>query len=74
MRYEEAIAALAEADNWHKSTFSGGENSGCVEVASIPGFVGVRDTKLGATSPILAFTNAEWEAFVQGAREGAFDL
>jgi hypothetical protein len=34
----------------------------------------VRDTKLGAASPILAFTNAEWEAFVKGVRNGEFDV
>jgi hypothetical protein len=33
--------------------------------ASIPGYVGVRDTKLGTASPILAFTSAEWAAFVE---------
>jgi hypothetical protein len=73
MGHEEAVAALAEADKWHKSTFSGGENGGCVEVASIPGYVGVRDTKLGAASPIVVFTVAEWDAFVQGVRKGEFE-
>jgi hypothetical protein len=73
MRHEEAIAALAEAGNWHKSSFSGGENGGCVEVASIRGFVGVRDTKLGAGSPVLAFRIAEWDAFLRGVREGEFE-
>ncbi|HWN32585.1 MAG TPA: DUF397 domain-containing protein [Pseudonocardia sp.] len=33
---------------------SGGDNGGCVEVGTAPGLVGVRDTKLGADSPILA--------------------
>jgi hypothetical protein len=30
--------------------------------------------KLGAASPILAFTNAEWTAFVAGVRNAEFDL
>ncbi|QIZ35000.1 DUF397 domain-containing protein [Saccharopolyspora sp. ASAGF58] len=30
--------------SWRKSTYSG-HNTGCVEVGSAPGLVGVRDTK-----------------------------
>lgn len=73
MRHEDAVAALAAADNWHKATFSGGANSGCVEVGTIPGYYGVRDTKLGDASPVLAFNPVEWQAFVAGVRAGEFD-
>ncbi|CAM3961573.1 DUF397 domain-containing protein [Kibdelosporangium persicum] len=68
MRYEDAITALAAATNWHKATFSQGGENGCVEVGSVPGIVGVRDTKLGAASPILAFTPEKWEIFAAGLR------
>jgi hypothetical protein len=40
----------------------------------VPGWVGVRDSKLGATSPILAFTVAKWRALISAAKSGAFDL
>ena len=68
MRYEDAVTALTAATNWHKASFSQGQENGCVEVGSLPGLVGVRDTKLGAASPILAFAPEEWEAFLVGVR------
>jgi hypothetical protein len=64
---------LPEGVRWHKSTFSGGENGGCVEVASVPGVVGVRDTKLGATSPVLIFGTSEWAAFLAAVKHGEFE-
>ena len=53
---------------WHKATYSHAAN-GCVEVGSAPGVVGVRDSKLGSTSPILTFTRAEWTASTASLRE-----
>jgi hypothetical protein len=72
MRHEDAVAALSAADNWHKASFSGGANGGCVEVGTVPGLVGVRDTKQGDASPILAFTPPVWAAFLAGVRAGEF--
>lgn len=72
MKNEDAVAALAHATNWHKASYSAKEN-GCVEVGSVLDTIGVRDTKFGAASPILAFTSAEWEAFTHGVRNGEFD-
>lgn len=75
MNHDDAIAALAAASNWHKASYSNEEDKdGCVEVATVPGLAGVRDTKLGAASPILAFTEAEWAAFLAGVRNSEFDL
>jgi hypothetical protein len=74
MNHDDAVAALAAASNWHKASFSDQNQSGCVEVATVPGMVGVRDTKLGPDSPILAFTEAEWRAFLAGVKVGEFDL
>lgn len=73
MKYEDAVAALAAATNWHKASCSNKEN-GCAEVGSVPGIIGVRDTKLGAASPILAFDPTEWEAFIRGAKDCEFDI
>lgn len=57
---------------WHKSTRSSG-NGNCVEVAVLDRAVAVRDTK-DRSGPVLAFTPAEWGAFVAGAKNGEFDL
>ena len=71
----DTVAALTAASTWHKASFSDeGQQYGCVEVATVPGLVGVRDTKLGAISPILAFTEPEWAAFLAGVKAGEFDL
>ncbi len=72
MNHAEAPAALSGADNWRTSSFSGGAN--CVEVATIPGYIGVRDTKLGEAGPVLAFTPVEWQAFLAGVRAGEFEV
>jgi hypothetical protein len=59
---------------FRKSTFSGGNGGGCVEVAELPdGGRAVRDSKQGSTGPILWFNAVEWEAFLNGAKSGQFD-
>jgi len=45
----------------------------CVAVRIDDNTVGVRDTKDSA-SPTLSFTHAEWKAFVQGVKNGEFDI
>ncbi len=47
---------------------------GCVEVAFRGGRIGVRDSKDHGTGPVLGFTEHEWECFIQGAKNGEFDL
>jgi len=59
---------------FRKSSYSGANGGNCVEVAVAPGVVGVRDSKLGADSPILAVTSAEWSTFVNAVKAGRFDL
>lgn len=56
---------------WRRSSYS--NNGTCVEVADLPdGGRMVRDSKDSA-SPVLTFTHAEWDAFVQGVKAGEFD-
>jgi hypothetical protein len=58
--------------NWLKSSLSAA-NGDCVEVAKLhTGHIGIRDSK-DANSPILRFTDREWEAFLGGVRKGEFD-
>jgi hypothetical protein len=58
---------------WFKSSRSGPNTDACVEVAFLDGGIAVRDSKDPA-GPALIFTDAEWRAFVAGARDGEFDL
>jgi Domain of unknown function (DUF397) len=58
---------------WIKSSFSGPTGGNCVEVAFLAGGqVAVRNSR-HADGPELAFTRAEWDAFLLGARGGEFD-
>jgi hypothetical protein len=54
-----------------RSNGSGGNN--CVEVAFVDAGVAVRDSK-NRQGPALMFTQAEWSAFVDSAKDGEFDL
>ena len=47
---------------WRKSSYSGGNGGGCVEVASTPGAVLVRDTTNRAGA-VLAVPAAAWQRF-----------
>lgn len=58
---------------WRKSSYSGGNNGQCVEVADLPGGGrAVRDSK-DRTGPVLRFAPAEWAAFTAGVHDGEFD-
>jgi len=57
---------------WKKSSRSG-TGGNCIEVAELPSAVLVRDSK-DPEGPRLAFTQSEWRAFVDGAKDGEFDI
>jgi hypothetical protein len=58
---------------WFKSSFSNGQGGNCVEHAKLPdGSRVVRHSK-HPEGPMLIFTPGEWEAFIQGVRNGEFD-
>ncbi|MEU0836447.1 DUF397 domain-containing protein [Streptomyces sp. NPDC005969] len=52
---------------WRKSSYSGSGGGDCVEVASSPGTVHVRDSKVRAEA-VLAFPQEQWAAFTAYAR------
>lgn len=76
-----SYAAAMSSDNWKKSSKCAG-NGACVEVRlpcapapetadpSLP-VVGLRRTGHPA---VLHFSREEWAAFIEGARNGEFDL
>ncbi|UQA93491.1 DUF397 domain-containing protein [Streptomyces halobius] len=53
------------AHDWHKSSYSQG-NGECVEVATHPDTVHVRDSK-HISGPVLDLTPTQWAAFVEFA-------
>ena len=58
---------------WHKSTRSGTHTDNCVEVAFVGEAIVVRDSR-NPDAAQLVFTPNEWDAFVEGAKDGEFDL
>lgn len=67
MNHEQAATALtATSDGWRKSTYSQAAND-CVEVnATVPEWVGVRDSK-NPDGPALTVRPAAWATFLAGA-------
>jgi len=51
---------------------SSGEN-GRIQVAFVDDLIGMRDAQK-PDGPVLIFDQAEWDAFVAGAKDGEFDL
>jgi hypothetical protein len=62
---------LAKAQ-WFKSSFSGGNDDNCVEVAFLGPDIAVRDSK-DPSGPALIYSIEEWTAFMSGVRDGQFD-
>ncbi|SEC87792.1 protein of unknown function [Streptomyces misionensis] len=55
---------------WFKSSYSGGTNDNCVEIASGHTTVPVRDSK-NATGPALLFSSDGWTAFIGAVKDGS---
>ncbi|NEA16735.1 DUF397 domain-containing protein [Streptomyces halstedii] len=53
---------------WFKSSYSGSSGDSCVEVATTPGTVHVRDSKI-EQSPELALSPASWSHFLSYATQ-----
>jgi hypothetical protein len=57
---------------WQKSSRSNGGGYECVEVAVVPGRVGVRDSK-DRSGPALMLPPSAWRAFMHDVQVGSFD-
>lgn len=61
------LARPPESMNWLKSSYSGsGEH--CVELGHVPGERGIRDSKLGAASPVIRTSPAAFAALLAHVR------
>lgn len=67
MNHEAALAALGPAAGWRTSSYSQGQND-CIEIATVPEWVGIRDSKLAADAPRLALDTSAWRAFLREMR------
>ena len=56
---------------WRKAQLST-NNGSCVEVASVVDKIALRDSK-DPRGPMLVYTPAEFDAFLDGAKKGEFD-
>ncbi|MFP3988441.1 DUF397 domain-containing protein [Streptomyces sp. E11-3] len=52
---------------WFKSSYSSSGGGECIEVATCPHTIHIRDSKLGAQSPQFAVSAPAWAAFVSYA-------
>ncbi|MFD0688137.1 DUF397 domain-containing protein [Actinomadura fibrosa] len=68
----EHVLRDAAGPRWRKSTRSvpGGE---CVETASLPGGIGIRDSK-DAGGPVITVPSTGWQDLVRQIKKGEHDL
>ncbi|WP_127357419.1 DUF397 domain-containing protein [Actinacidiphila soli] len=65
------IRTASVLTTWRKSTYSGGDNGDCIEVADhIPGVVPVRDST-APHGPALVIPAASWAAFIAEVKSGS---
>lgn len=72
MEPKDLTTADFSAAVWTKSSRSGNNGGQCVEVASFPGVVLIRDSKK-PRGPVLAVTSVEWGSFLHSVKRGDFD-
>ncbi|MFE7622379.1 DUF397 domain-containing protein [Streptomyces sp. A0958] len=69
MHITEPATDSAPLTEWRKSSYSGGANGDCLEVAAGHATVPVRDSKTPA-GPAIAFSPAGWSSFVTALKDG----
>jgi hypothetical protein len=71
---EKVINTVNFRDNEFKlSSYTGIDRYACVMVARRPDVIGVRHSR-DAGKTTLEFTPDEWKAFIQGVKDGEFDI
>ncbi|MFF9522808.1 DUF397 domain-containing protein [Streptomyces achromogenes] len=66
---ERTVSDSSSLTGWYKSTYSGGSNADCLEVAHGHADVPVRDSK-NLTGPAVLFSVNGWTAFVTAVKKG----
>ena len=66
---EHTVSDSSTLTGWYKSSYSGGGQGDCLEVARGHADVPVRDSK-AIGGPTLVFSAAGWTAFVGAVRDG----
>ncbi|MFE7755947.1 DUF397 domain-containing protein [Streptomyces sp. NPDC057429] len=70
---ERTVADSSTLSGWHKSSYSGGDQGECLEVARGYDVVPVRDSKV-TDGPTVVASAASWSAFVTAVRNGSLDV
>jgi hypothetical protein len=66
---ERTVPDSSTVTGWYKSSYSGGSNADCLEVALGYADVPVRDSKT-VTGPAVLFSANGWASFVDAVKEG----
>jgi hypothetical protein len=70
---EHTVSDSSTLTGWYKSSYSGGSQGECLEVARGFDAVPVRDSK-DAHGPAMIASAASWSAFVSAVRNGALGV
>ncbi|MFE3773776.1 DUF397 domain-containing protein [Streptomyces sp. NPDC059122] len=68
---EHTVSDSSMLTGWYKSSYSGGGQGDCLEVARGHATIPVRDSKR-PTGPALLFSPASWSSFVTAVSRGEF--
>ncbi|MFB7633793.1 DUF397 domain-containing protein [Streptomyces sp. NPDC056149] len=68
---EHTVSDSSMLTGWYKSSYSGGGQGNCLEVARGHVHIPVRDSKR-PSGPALIFPSVSWSAFVSAVRGGEF--
>lgn len=63
------VAESTTLVGWFKSSYSGGSNGECLEVAGGYASVPVRDSKAGPAGPAVVFSSDGWASFVAAVKQ-----
>ncbi|MFE9902549.1 DUF397 domain-containing protein [Streptomyces achromogenes] len=66
---ERTISDSSALTGWYKSSYSGGDQGECLEVARGHAHVPVRDSK-AVTGPVVLFSLDGWMEFVTAVKKG----
>jgi hypothetical protein len=67
---EHTVTDSSTLTGWHKSSYSGGSQADCLEVARGHVGVPVRDSK-AVTGPVVVFSGRGWSEFVGAVKVGS---